>query len=80
MRYARDGNRAVTVGTAVVLDAPQPGWRAPATASAKGPCDNPSRLAAAWVDAAHRLALVEISYLGDDTCPGPASQLHLVSW
>lgn len=49
-------------------------------ASTAGGCSNPSKLGAAWIDVARRVALVDVTYNGSDACWEPSDQLHVVSW
>lgn len=49
-------------------------------AAAHDGCDNPSKLGAAWIDVERKVALVEVTYNGTDSCWEPSDQLHVVSW
>ena len=43
-------------------------------------CSNPHFVDAAYIDPAHKLALLRVAYTGTDSCWEPASELHVVAW
>jgi len=43
-------------------------------------CSNDALLAAAAVDLAHRIAVVDVGYTGTDSCWEPNDQHHVVAW
>ncbi len=64
-------------GAATLLSRDTPAsWNAPS----KDSCQNASKLGAAWIDVDRRVALVDVTYNGTDSCWEPSDQLHVVSW
>ena len=53
-------------------------WKAAAPVLAT--CENPASLGAAHVSLEHKLALLTISYSGNDTCWEPSNAPHVVAW
>ncbi len=70
----------VKAGGVVVFDREFPSWEAEPQAAGDEPCSNPSYLGSVDLDAARKVAVVEISYQGTDTCWEPDSQHHVVAW
>jgi hypothetical protein len=81
VHFEPEAHLVVRDGGKIVVDATESSWLAPSQDMGDGTsCDNPAYLSQAYIDAAHHLALVEISYYGTDSCWEPAPQLHTVAW
>lgn len=81
----QDAHLAVTQGGKQVVAKTMSAWIAPSYpmyegAPADEQCSNPLYVDAAFVDPAHRLALLRVAYIGTDSCWEPASELHVVAW
>lgn len=79
------GHVVVTVGGAAVVDRTMTAWLAPDAPMYPGAgpdeqCSNPIALGAAYLDGARKLALVRVSFRGNDTCWEPDGAYHVVAW
>lgn len=78
-----DGNLHVSDGTGAELAwTAGETWQAPRgkRCAQCDPCANPVILAGAYHAPGVNLVAVEIGYSGDDTCPEPPPQLHVLAW
>lgn len=85
VRFDASAHLVVTDGGKPVIDRTMDGWlvKPYPPYDGAGPdelCDNPIALRTAYVDAAHRVAVLLVSYRGTDTCWEPDSQYHVVAW
>lgn len=85
LSFDASAHLVVTDGGKAVVDRTMDGWLvkpyAPYDgASADEFCDNPIALREAYVDAAHRIAVLLVAYRGTDTCWEPDSEYHVVAW
>jgi hypothetical protein len=78
--FSNEQRLTVKDGGKVVFDKDEPAWLAPPNHNGDGPCGNPAYLDQAYVDGAHRLALVVIAYHGTDSCWEPSPEMHVVTW
>lgn len=65
----------------VARDTP-PSWNADRRPRGSGGevCENPAFLGAAWVSLPHKLAILTISYAGNDLCWEPSNAPHVIAW
>lgn len=78
-----DGARVkIADAKTTLLERPTPDdWHAkPYDSGAGFQCQNGAFLDGAFLDVAHRVALVEVGYTGTDTCWEPNDQHHVVAW
>lgn len=79
--FGNSGRVTVRDGGIVVHDSAHPDWLAKDYAiDAEITCSNPPYLGAAWVAADRHVALLKVSYVGNDTCWEPDSEEHVVVW
>ena len=81
----QDAKLVVVQGGKPVLSKTMSAWIAPSypmypNAPADEQCSNPHFVDAAYIDPAHKLALLRVAYTGTDSCWEPASELHVVAW
>ena len=84
-RFDASANLVVTDGGKPVVERSMDAWlvKPYAPYDGAGPdeqCDNPIALRAAYVDPAHRVAVLLVAYRGTNTCWKPDSQYHVVAW
>lgn len=85
LTFDASAHLVVTDGGKPVIDRTMDAWlvKPYAPYDGAGPdefCDNPIALREAYVDAAHRVAVVLVAYRGTDTCWEPDSEYHVVAW
>lgn len=85
IKVDQDARLVVVQGGKEVAERTMSAWIAPSYpmyegAPADEQCSNPLYIEAAYVDPAHKLALLRVAYTGTDSCWEPASELHVVAW
>ncbi|MBK9037109.1 MAG: hypothetical protein IPL61_38675 [Myxococcales bacterium] len=85
LTFDDSGHVVITVAGAAVVDRLMTAWLAPDAPMYPGAgpdeqCYNPIALAAAYLDGAHKLALVRVTFRGNDSCWEPDGAYHVVAW
>ncbi|HVV84250.1 MAG TPA: hypothetical protein VHE35_14355 [Kofleriaceae bacterium] len=85
IRFDDGGHLVIEQDGKPVVDKVESGWLVASHPmyDGAGPdevCSNPIFLDSAWVDAARRLAVVDVEYRGNDSCWEPTGVYHVVTW